>query len=160
MALWLVAVTGCSGDSRAPHLTDTDPRVGAREGGRGPADARAADAQADGCGAACARHDASAIATASLDATVAQDASTAARVDARASLDATLAPSADAAPSGYPGGPYGPLVGDTIADLRWQGYVDEAAVGLASARPWSAYSLDDVRRSGRPLLLLHVSDFD
>jgi hypothetical protein len=59
----------------------------------------------------------------------------------------------------YPEGPYGHEVGSTIPNLLWQGYVNETADGLATERPFVPYSMDDVRRSGKPYALVHVSEF-
>ncbi|HEX3596272.1 MAG TPA: hypothetical protein VHU80_14280 [Polyangiaceae bacterium] len=80
-----------------------------------------------------------------------------------AAQDAGAEAAADAAsnPEGYPRGHYGTQVGDILPFLRWQGYVDASGDGgLVSDGPFSAYSSDDMRRSGKRLALLHVADFD
>ncbi len=59
----------------------------------------------------------------------------------------------------YPAGPYGNAVGDTIAPLVWEGYADPLANALASTEPYGAYSMDDLRRSGVPFGVVHVSEF-
>ena len=59
----------------------------------------------------------------------------------------------------YPAGPYGNAVGDTIAPLVWEGYADPLANTLASTEPYGAYSMDDLRRSGVPFGVVHVSEF-
>ena len=59
----------------------------------------------------------------------------------------------------YPAGPYGNNVGDTIAPLVWEGYADPLANALASTEPYGAYSMDDLRRSGVPYGVVHVSEF-
>jgi hypothetical protein len=62
-------------------------------------------------------------------------------------------------PGGYPAGPYGRDIGNTFPNLAWQGYVNDAAVGLASAQPFVVYTMDDVRRSGTGYAIVHVSEF-
>ena len=59
----------------------------------------------------------------------------------------------------YPAGPYGNNVGDTIAPLVWEGYADPLANALAATEPYGAYSMDDLRRSGVPYGVVHVSEF-
>ena len=59
----------------------------------------------------------------------------------------------------YPEGTYGHDVGQIIPNLQWQGYVNETAEGVATAQPFVAYSMDDVRRSGKPYAFVHVSEF-
>ncbi len=71
---------------------------------------------------------------------------------------ATDAPS-DTAIGPYPAGPYSANEGDTITNLAWIGYVNDAADAVADTKPYVDYSLDDARRTGRKYLLLHVSDF-
>lgn len=63
-------------------------------------------------------------------------------------------------PPGYPAGPYGTSVGETFPYLVWVGHVNESASGLSRDVPSSGYTSDDLRRSGRPYALVHVSDFD
>lgn len=67
--------------------------------------------------------------------------------------------SGDTALGPYPAGPYGAKEGDTITNLQWIGYVNDAADSVADTKPYVNYSLDDARRTGRKYLLLHVSDF-
>ena len=59
----------------------------------------------------------------------------------------------------YPPEPYGRNVGDTFPNLAWQGYVNDTAVGLASAQPFVDYTMDDVRKSGKGYAIVHVSEF-
>jgi hypothetical protein len=59
----------------------------------------------------------------------------------------------------YPAGPYGRNIGNTFPNLAWQGYVNDTAVGLASAQPFVGYTMDDVRRSGKGYAIVHVSEF-
>ena len=61
--------------------------------------------------------------------------------------------------SSYPAGPYGNAVGDTIPPLVWEGYADPLANALASTEPYGTYSMDDLRRSGVPFGVVHVSEF-
>jgi hypothetical protein len=82
--------------------------------------------------------------------------------------DAAHAPAGDAAAidlgiadlaTAYPAGPYGNNVGDTIAPLVWEGYADPLANALAATEPYGTYSMDDLRRSGVPFGVVHVSEF-
>jgi hypothetical protein len=59
----------------------------------------------------------------------------------------------------YPAEPYGHNVGDVMPNLQWEGYVNETAEGVATAQPFVPYSMDDVRRSGKPYAFVHVSEF-
>lgn len=59
----------------------------------------------------------------------------------------------------YPAGPYGHAVGDTIADLAWEGYVNETGQLSSDQLPYVDYGTDAMRKSGRPYGLIHVSAF-
>jgi hypothetical protein len=59
----------------------------------------------------------------------------------------------------YPAEPYGHDIGQVMPNLQWEGYVNETADGVATAQPFVAYSMDDVRRSGKPYAFVHVSEF-
>jgi hypothetical protein len=61
--------------------------------------------------------------------------------------------------AGYPPGPYGNEVGQTLAPLSWEGYVNPTAEGLANTKPYGPYSTDDLRRSGARYALLYAADF-
>jgi hypothetical protein len=61
--------------------------------------------------------------------------------------------------SAYPSGPYGNNLGDTMPNLSWQGYVNDAADALSTTKPFGPYSMDDLRKSGRPLALMHLSEY-
>lgn len=61
--------------------------------------------------------------------------------------------------SSYPAGPYGNKVGDVIPPLAWEGYSDPLADAIATSKPYGAYSMDDLRRSGRPYAAIHVAEF-
>jgi hypothetical protein len=60
---------------------------------------------------------------------------------------------------GYPPGPYGNTVGATFPLLVWEGYRDDAADAVATSKTYGAYSMDDVRKSGRAYAMVHISDF-
>ncbi|HEX4339563.1 MAG TPA: hypothetical protein VH062_26835 [Polyangiaceae bacterium] len=78
-------------------------------------------------------------------------------------LDATPEASTDAGfrPPGYPGGRFGTAVGETFPYLRWVGYVGGGLDGgLVLDGPFTAYTSDDMRRSGKTLALFHIADFD
>ena len=59
----------------------------------------------------------------------------------------------------YPAGPYGHNVGDTIPPLVWEGYPDPLADAIATSKTYGPYSMDDLRRSGRPYAAVHVAEF-
>ncbi len=70
-------------------------------------------------------------------------------------------PDAERPPVGYPKGPYGTQTGDTFPFLRWEGYVEgRVDAGLVSSGPWTTYTSDDLRRSGKRLAIVHLTDFD
>jgi len=60
-----------------------------------------------------------------------------------------------AIPEGYPEGPYGADVGETIPNLAWRGFVEDDGAGLATDTSYVDTSLDDARRSGARWALLH-----
>ncbi len=84
-------------------------------------------------------------------------------------LGACTGPSADAADlgarvdllasAGYPAGPYGHTVGATLPLLSWIGYAVPGGDALATTAPYAAYSMDDLRQSGRAYGVVHVSSF-
>ncbi len=59
----------------------------------------------------------------------------------------------------YPAGPYGNEVGDTIADLKWEGYVNETADAQSDSKPYMDYGTDAMRKSGKRYGLIHISAF-
>jgi len=69
--------------------------------------------------------------------------------------DAVTGTSGTSTPDGYPAGPYGADVGETIPNLLWLGFPNDDAGRLASAAPYTSYSLDNARRSGKRYALLH-----
>jgi hypothetical protein len=69
---------------------------------------------------------------------------------------------ADAKPNigPYPGEPYGNAVGDTLTNLKLQGYVNEDASVISNTTPFvDSYSLEDIRATGASHALVHVSEF-
>ncbi len=65
----------------------------------------------------------------------------------------------DASPPGYPAGPYGSAVGQTVADLAWEGYVNEAHELVSTSLPYGPTSMGAVRATGAPFALVHLSGF-
>jgi hypothetical protein len=60
----------------------------------------------------------------------------------------------------YPSGPYGNKVGDILPNFPLQGYVNTKGDVISNTLPFvDSYSMDDVRRTGKPYVLIHVSDF-
>jgi hypothetical protein len=70
-----------------------------------------------------------------------------------------LIPRAGDLATSYPAGPYGNKVGDVIPPLVWEGYSDPLADAIATSKPYGPYSMDDLRRSGRPYAAIHVAEF-
>src|SRR5262245_5732612 len=55
---------------------------------------------------------------------------------------------------------YGNMVGDTFPMLVWEGYRDDLADAIATAKPYvSSYTTDDLHNSGKKYALVHISDF-
>jgi hypothetical protein len=66
----------------------------------------------------------------------------------------------DAAALGpYPAGPYGTNEGNVLADLQWEGYVDETGDAPAKSKPYGATSMGAIRSSGRRYALVHLAEF-
>lgn len=60
----------------------------------------------------------------------------------------------------YPSGPYGNAEGDTLTNLKLQGYVNDKGDAISNTLPFvSSYSLEKVRASGAKYALVHVSEF-
>jgi hypothetical protein len=60
----------------------------------------------------------------------------------------------------YPPGPYGREVGEVIANYEFEGYVNYTADALSTTKPFVAsWTMDDLRKSGKPYAFLHVSQF-
>ncbi len=69
--------------------------------------------------------------------------------------DAVTGSSGTATPEGYPAGPYGADVGETLPNLVWRGFVEDDGAGRATDATYGDYSLDDARTSGARWALLH-----
>lgn len=61
----------------------------------------------------------------------------------------------------YPAGPYGNKVGDVMANLAWEGYVNTLADAISNTKPYVAStSMDKLRRDAKKgYALVHVSEF-
>lgn len=61
----------------------------------------------------------------------------------------------------YPAGPYGNKVGDVMANLEWEGYVNTLADAISNTKPYVAStSMDKLRRDAKKgYALVHVSEF-
>ena len=59
----------------------------------------------------------------------------------------------------YPPGPYGSNVGDTIAPLVREGYLNPTAQGIASKAPYGPLAMNDLRKSGKRIAALYAADF-
>lgn len=69
--------------------------------------------------------------------------------------DAVTGTSGTSTPDDYPVGPYGADVGEILPNLLWTGFPNDDTGRLANAAPYTSYSLDEARRSGKPYALLH-----
>lgn len=106
------------------------------------------------------------------DASPAADAASDAEPDALATSDVPVRPdvpvgadapaaeaAVDAAPSAYPAGPYGSAVGSVVADLRWEGYVNDAHEDVSTQLGFGPTSMGAARATGAPFALVHLSGF-
>ena len=60
----------------------------------------------------------------------------------------------------YPAGPYGNKVGDVVANLAWEGYVNLTADAISTTKPYVTADLDKLRRDAKKgYALVHVSEF-
>jgi hypothetical protein len=59
----------------------------------------------------------------------------------------------------YPSGPYGTNEGDVLADLKWEGYVDEIGDAPAKTKPYVTTSMSAIRSTGRRYALVHLAEF-
>lgn len=59
--------------------------------------------------------------------------------------------------AGYPAGPYGNEVGETIAYFEMDGYHNPAADALATSGTFGDLSMLDIKQSGSPFVLLHLA---
>ena len=86
-----------------------------------------------------------------VDAPVAVDAPTA--IDVPAAVDAP----AEAPP--YPDGPYGNRLGNVLANLSWEGYVNPTGEVISNTLPYTTTSLQALRGNRRGYAMVHVSEF-
>lgn len=89
----------------------------------------------------------------------ASDASEPADVAAADTATAGDAPSDAVVLGPYPSGPYGTNEGDVLADLQWEGYVDELGDAPAKTKPYVTTSMGAIRNSGRRYALVHLAEF-
>ncbi len=62
--------------------------------------------------------------------------------------------------SGYPAGPYGNKMGETLANITFRGYfAPNATAGLASSNPFGEVTLEQVRASGAKYMLALASPY-
>ncbi|MGZ3452339.1 MAG: hypothetical protein ACXWUG_20560 [Polyangiales bacterium] len=61
----------------------------------------------------------------------------------------------------YPPAPYGNKVGDVMANLQWEGYVNDLADAISNTKPYVAStSMDELRKkASKGYALVHVSEF-
>lgn len=81
---------------------------------------------------------------------------TPAAVDAPARADVQVAEDAS---DGYPAGPYGTAVGAVMGDMRFEGFVNLTAQGLASAQPYVSTSMAALRGQGRGYAVVFIAEF-
>jgi hypothetical protein len=75
------------------------------------------------------------------------------------SMSSDLRALSDLSSGGYPAGPYGNQVGDTMPLLSWIGYSVPLADVVATTKPYAPYSMNDLRLSGAPYGVVHVAEF-
>jgi hypothetical protein len=63
----------------------------------------------------------------------------------------------DEPPATYPAGPYGDEMGDTLAPLALQGWVNADGSDLANTAPFVPFTTEDLRQAGSPHVLLHLA---
>lgn len=68
-------------------------------------------------------------------------------------------PKQDATAGVFPSGPYGYEVGQTLADVRFEGYVNAEGRGLSTAQPFRSTSMHELRGGGRGYALVVVAEF-
>ena len=78
--------------------------------------------------------------------------------DATVATDVTDVASAADATTAYPPGPYGNAVGQTLANLNWEGYVNTTGAMVSTALPYGPTSLNALR-AGHHYGLVHISEF-
>jgi len=128
---WLIAAAGCGTSSGTDAARDDVAISTDSAGGQDAVDAGFADAMSD------------AVADV-FDAAVAQD------VTDVASASDVVTP--------YPAGPYGNSVGQVLANLNWEGYVNTDGAMVSTALPYGPTSLETLRQ-GHHYGLVHISEF-
>lgn len=86
----------------------------------------------------------------------------AATADARSATDSatmTDGTTGDVANGEYPAGPYGSSVGNTLANLAFEGFVNEARTEVSTSVPFVPYSFARLREGGARYALVHTSGF-
>ncbi len=63
----------------------------------------------------------------------------------------------DDPPAGYPSGPYGNEVGDTLALLDLQGWANTDGEGLANEEPFGPFGTEAIRSVGTTHVMLHLA---
>lgn len=101
--------------------------------------------------------------TAAVDSSTVVDTST---EEDSSPLDSLIAEVLSDAPSDvgfgpYPPAPYGNKVGDVMANLVWEGYVNDLADAISNTKPYVAStSMDALRKkASKGYALVHVSEF-
>jgi len=59
----------------------------------------------------------------------------------------------------YPSGPYGTEVGQVLANVAFEGFVNPSGTGLAIDQPYTATSMAELRASARGYGLVFVAEF-
>ncbi len=75
-----------------------------------------------------------------------------------ATVDAPADTPGDPFGATYPAGPYGINKGETLANLDWEGYVNDKADAISTTKPYVKTSLDQLRRKGN-YGVIHIADF-
>lgn len=75
------------------------------------------------------------------------------------STDTVVAEDVPAPLGPYPEGPYGNREGNVIANLAWQGYVNETGEEVSTALAFGDTDLQSLRGNGRGYALVQVSEF-
>jgi hypothetical protein len=59
----------------------------------------------------------------------------------------------------YPAGPYGRAMGNVLANLEWEGYVNLDGAVVSSMLTYGPTSMQAIRETGRRYGLVHLSEF-
>lgn len=106
--------------------------------------------------------DAAALDGVTVDALAAADVATVEDVLADAVTPPEDVPAAVDAPmtaGPYPEGPYGSREGTVLANLEWEGYVNELGQERSTTLSFGPTSLQDLRGDGRGYALVHLAEF-